>query len=52
MERTLIDAEHNNELKKFQNDEFKLKSLQQEHQMRIETFTKNSAKVNKIGSRI
>ena len=46
MERALLDVEHNNELKKIQNDELKLKNLQQEHQMRIETFTKNSTKVN------
>lgn len=48
MERALLDVEHNNELKKIQNDELKLKNLQQEHQLRIDTFTKHSTKVRVI----
>ena len=47
MERALLDVEHNNELKNIQNDEAKLKHLQQEHQIRVEAFNLHTAQVNK-----
>lgn len=46
MERALLDVEHTNELKNIQNDEAKLKHLQQEHQLRIEAFTLHTSQVN------
>ena len=46
MERALLDVEHTNELKNIQNDEAKLKHLQQEHQIRIEAFTLHTSQVN------
>ena len=45
MERALLDVEHNNQFKNIQNDEAKLKHLQQEHQMRIETFSMHTEQV-------
>lgn len=47
MERELLDVEHNNELKSIQNDEAKLKHLQQEHQMRLEAFNIQTNQVRK-----
>jgi hypothetical protein len=38
MERALLDVEQNNELKTIQNEEAKLKKLQQEHQLRLDAF--------------
>jgi hypothetical protein len=46
MERALLDVEHTNELKSIQNDEAKLKHLQQEHQLRLEAFNMHTAQVN------
>lgn len=46
MERALLDVEHNNELKNIQNDEAKLKHLQQEHQLRLEAFTMHTNQVS------
>ena len=45
MERALLDVEHTNELKNIQNDEAKLKHLQQENQLRIEAFTLHTSQV-------
>jgi hypothetical protein len=45
MERALLDIEHNNQLKNIQNDEAKLKHLQQEHQMRIDAFNMHTNQV-------
>lgn len=47
MERALLDVEHNNQLKNIQNDEAKLKHLQQEHQMRIDAFNMHTNQVIK-----
>jgi hypothetical protein len=46
MERALLEVEHNNELKNIQNDEAKLKHLQQEHQLRIDAFNMHTSQVN------
>jgi len=46
MERALLDVEHNNELQNIQNDEAKLKHLQQEHQLRIEAFNLHTSQVS------
>jgi len=45
MERALLDVEHNNELQNIQNDEAKLKHLQQEHQLRVEAFNLHTSQV-------
>lgn len=45
MERALLDVEHNNQFKNIQNDEAKLKHLQQEHQLRIEAFNMHTAQI-------
>jgi hypothetical protein len=45
MERALLDVEHSNELKSIQNDEAKLKHLQQEHQVRLENFNLHTNQV-------
>lgn len=45
MERALLDVEHSNELKNIQNDEAKLKSLQHEHQVRLDAFNMHTAQV-------
>lgn len=45
MERALLDVEHTNQLKNIQNDEAKLKHLQQEHQMRIDAFNMHTNQV-------
>ena len=47
MERAMLDVEHNNELKNIQNDEAKLKHLQQEHQLRVEAFNLHTSQVKK-----
>lgn len=47
MERALLDVEHSNELKNIQNDEAKLKSLQHEHQVRLDAFNMHTAQVKK-----
>lgn len=46
MERALLDVEHNTELKNLQNDEVKLKHLQQEHQLRLEAFNLHTNQVS------
>lgn len=46
MERALLGVEHSNELKSIQEDEAKLKHLQQEHQMRLEAFNLHTNQVN------
>ncbi len=46
MERALLDIEHNNQFKNIQNDEAKLKHLQQEHQLRIEAFNMHTEQVS------
>lgn len=46
MERALLDVEHTNELKNIQNDEAKLKHLQQEHQLRLDAFNMHTAQVS------
>ena len=46
MERALLDVEHNNQFQNIQNDEAKLKHLQQEHQMRIEAFNMHTTQVH------
>ncbi len=46
MERALLDVEHNNELKNIQNDEAKLKHLQQEHHLRVEAFNLHTSQVS------
>lgn len=46
MERALLDVEHTNELKHIQNDEAKLKHLQQEHQMRLDAFNLHTNQVS------
>ena len=46
MERTLFDADQNNQFKSIQNDESKLKHLQHEHQIRIEDFNMRTTQVN------
>ena len=48
MERALLDVEHSNELKNIQNDEAKLKSLQHEHQVRLDAFNMHTAQVKRI----
>ena len=45
MERALLEVEHKNELKNIQNDEAKLKHLQQEHQLRLDAFKMHTAQV-------
>lgn len=47
MERALLDVEHTNELKNIQNDEAKLKHLQQEHQLRLDAFNMHTAQVSR-----
>jgi hypothetical protein len=49
MERALLDVEQNNELKTIQNEEAKLKHLQQEHQHRLDAFNMHT---NQIRSEI
>ncbi len=46
MERALLDVEHNNELKSIQTEEAKLKHLQQEHQLRLDSFNMHSNQVH------
>jgi hypothetical protein len=45
MERALLEVEHNNELKIIQNDEAKLKHLQQEHQTRLDAFNRHTQQI-------
>ena len=45
MERAILDVEHNTEIKNIQTDEFKLKQLQQEHQLRLEAFNLHTNQV-------
>ncbi len=52
MERALLEVEHNNQLKNIQNDEAKLKHLQQEHQMRIDAFNMHTNQVGIIYSKL